>query len=101
MFMSERNLSSRWQSRAPSMAWRSLLIALGLFNVALAQTPPLIDIGLYHGAGINNAGQVAISSSTLGGIYANGSVSALPHMPGITSPIMPLAINASGQVAGS
>ena len=57
----------------------------------------LIDLGTASGVGINNAGQVALSS----GIYSNGTVVPLGMLPGDTTNVVPNAINASGQVAGN
>jgi probable HAF family extracellular repeat protein len=67
---------------------------LGILPV-LAQAQ-LVDLGVATGYAINNAGQVALST----GIYSNGTVTALPALPGSTTPATPQAINASGQVAG-
>jgi probable HAF family extracellular repeat protein len=64
---------------------------------ALAQANLLRDLGTVAGIGINNAGQVALSS----GIYNNGVVTPLGILPGDTSNVVPNAINASGQVAGN
>jgi probable HAF family extracellular repeat protein len=71
------------------------LVALGILPVlARAQ---LIDLGVATGYAINNAGQVVLST----GIYSNGTVTPLPALPGQTTPITAVAINASGQVVGS
>jgi probable HAF family extracellular repeat protein len=64
----------------------------------LAQTPPLVDMGVTRGNGLNNSGQVALQS----GIYsiATRTVTPLPALPGGTDPAVALAINATGQVTG-
>ena len=62
--------------------------------VAQAQ---LVDLGVATGYAINNAGQVVLST----GIYTNGTVTALPALPGQTTPAVGAAINATGQVVGS
>jgi probable HAF family extracellular repeat protein len=71
------------------------LVILGVLP-ATAQAQ-LIDLGVATGYAVNNAGQVALST----GIYSNGTVTALPALPGQSAPATPLAINAVGQVAGS
>jgi probable HAF family extracellular repeat protein len=62
--------------------------------VAQAQ---LVDLGVATGYAINNAGQVVLST----GIYTNGTVTALPALPGQPTPAVGAAINATGQVVGS
>src|SRR5579859_2335758 len=64
---------------------------------AIAQANPLTDLGTGSGFGINNSGQVAVSS----GIYHNGTVTPLGILPGDTTNVVPIAINATGQVAGT
>jgi len=66
-------------------------------TAANAQANPLTDLGTGSGFGINNSGQVALSS----GIYSNGTVTPLGILPGNTTNVIPNAINASGQVAGN
>jgi probable HAF family extracellular repeat protein len=68
----------------------------GVSSTARAQASNLIDLGVTTGYALNDSGQVALAS----GIYSNGVVTALPALPGSTTPATPLAINASGQVAG-
>jgi hypothetical protein len=57
----------------------------------------LVDLGATTGYALNNSGVVALAS----GLYSNGTVTALPALPGWTTPATPLALNASGQAAGS
>jgi probable HAF family extracellular repeat protein len=77
---------------------RVLALAIVILPLkTFAQTPPLVDIGATAGNGINNAGQVALDS----GIYSNGTITPLPTLPGSSTPALPLAINASGQAAGT
>jgi hypothetical protein len=78
---------------------QSLAIAafMALWLLPAAAQTQLVDLGVATGYAINNAGQVALST----GIYSNGAVTPLPALPGSTTPATPLAINASGQVAGA
>jgi probable HAF family extracellular repeat protein len=62
-----------------------------------AQTSALVDLGVGTGYGINNSGQVILSS----GLYSNGTVTPLPPLPGTTTPAVGIAINDSGLVAGN
>ena len=65
---------------------------------AHAQANILVDIGAGTvGHAVNNSGQVALDQ----GIYSNGTITPLPAVSGGSTPAMALAINASGQVAGS
>jgi probable HAF family extracellular repeat protein len=66
-------------------------------TAAIAQANLLNDLGTGSAVGINNSGQVALSS----GIYSNGTVTPLGILPGDTKNVIPNAINASGQVAGN
>jgi len=70
------------------------LVALGILPAAVQAQ--LVDLGVATGYAINNAGQVALST----GIYTSGTVTALPALPGSTSPAVPLAINDTGQAVG-
>jgi probable HAF family extracellular repeat protein len=69
--------------------------ALGI--VPVAAQAQLVDLGVATGYAINNAGQVVLST----GIYNNGTITPLPTLPGQTTPALGVAINATGQVAGS
>jgi len=62
-----------------------------------AQTNNLVDLGVATGYGVNNSGQVALDV----GVYSNGTITPLPAVPGGSTPASALAINASGEVAGS
>jgi hypothetical protein len=78
---------------------KSLAIAVGVAVgiLPLLAHAQLVDLGVATGYAINNAGQVALST----GIYSNGTVTALPALPGQTAPAVAVAINATGQAAGS
>src|ERR1700735_4547330 len=68
--------------------------AIGVFPLlARAQ---LVDLGEVTAHAINNNGQVALDQ----GVYSNGVITPLPALPGGSTPAVPLAINASGSVAG-
>ncbi len=63
-----------------------------------AQAINLTDLGPGTvGHAINSSGQVALDQ----GIYSNGTITPLPPVPGGSTPAAALAINASGQAAGS
>jgi probable HAF family extracellular repeat protein len=65
---------------------------------ALAAAANLVDLGpvtAKRGA-IDNQGHVLLDS----GVYSNGVVTPLPALPGATSPAVPVAINANGDIAG-
>jgi probable HAF family extracellular repeat protein len=64
---------------------------------AQGQTNHLVDLGALTGYGINNAGQAALST----GLYANGTVTPLGALPGLTASAVPAAINAAGEIAGN
>jgi hypothetical protein len=68
------------------------------FGSAAANAQNLLkDLGVATGHAINNSGHVALDQ----GIYSNGTITPLPAVPGGSTPAAALAINASGQVAGS
>jgi probable HAF family extracellular repeat protein len=84
-------MKSRYVKSLAVAAWAAWGIVPG---TAQAQ---LVDLGATTGYALNNSGEAALGS----GIYANGAVTPLPSLPGSTTPATPLAITASGQVAGS
>ncbi len=77
----------------------ALTIALPLVSAnAGAQANNLVDLGAgTTGHAVNNSGQVALDQ----GIYNVTTITPLPAVPGGTTPASALAINASGQVAGT
>jgi probable HAF family extracellular repeat protein len=85
--------------------WRLQVLVASTFVAALglgpasahAQANYLVDLGVATGYGINNSGQAALDA----GVYSNGVITPLPALPGGSTPAFALAINASGQIAGS
>src|SRR5450631_596218 len=84
----------------------SRAVLASLFTITLqlvsagahAQVNDLIDLGAGTvGHAVNNSGQVALDQ----GIYTNGTIAPLPAVSGGSTPAAALAINASGQVAGT
>lgn len=73
------------------------VVGMTLGSAAANAQNPLTDLGVATGYGINNSGQVALDQ----GIYSNGTLTPLPALPGGSTPATALAINSSGQVAGS
>jgi probable HAF family extracellular repeat protein len=75
------------------------IVVLGLFAgpPVDAQSSALVDLGVGTGYGLNNNGQVILST----GLYSNGTVTPLPALPGTTAPAVGIAINDSGLVAGN
>ena len=81
-----------------------LIMLLGMVVWGLFAGPPvdaqgsaLVDLGVGTGYGLNNNGQVILST----GLYSNGTVTPLPALPGTTAPAVGIAINDSGLVAGN
>ncbi len=77
----------------------ALTITLPLVSaIADAQANNLVDLGAgTTGHAVNNGGQVALDQ----GIFSGTMITPLPALPGGTTPAAALAINASGQVAGT
>lgn len=71
-------------------------LALALL-VRYAQAGQLVELGEGKGFGINNAGQVVLST----GLYDSGTITPLPMLPGGTKPVIPLAINENGVIVGT
>ncbi len=83
------------KSRYAKSLANAALMVLGI--LPLAAQAQLVDLGATTGYALNNSGKVALAS----GLYSSGTVTALPSLPGSTTPATPHALNASGQVAGS
>jgi len=78
---------------------RGLAVAAAVLGAAAVQAQSnLVDLGLGSAHAINASGEAALDQ----GIYSSGTgVTPLPSLPGSTAPSVALAINSSGEVAGS
>jgi probable HAF family extracellular repeat protein len=93
-----------FSTRCAALVASSMLLP---FTV-LGQTSALVDLGVRYGTAINNSGQVALASwnsafasvTSPGWIYDHGTLTPMPALPGAATTAVPLAINASGQIAG-